>query len=72
MNSEGPGEGRDVSGDAVASDTARERCKQEEGILRGLAAPCEKWDRKGGGFRRVEVFWEEAWKGTRMRRTSRL
>lgn len=32
----GTGEGRDGSEGAVASDTARGRCKEEEGFLRGL------------------------------------
>lgn len=55
----------------MRSDTSRQRCKQEESILRGLeeALP-EKWDRVGGGFCRVTVFWEEAWKSTRVHRTS--
>lgn len=34
--SKGWGKERDGSGGAVASDTARERCKEEEGILRSV------------------------------------
>ena len=43
LSSEGPGEGRDGSTGVVASDTARGRCKEEDGLEPALREGTTVW-----------------------------